>query len=458
MLEFYIEGVRGYPQDRPLSQRGGRATVWRMGLSARIRATALDVLLGQGLVDAQRRLHRAVGAGRLEMYHQLDDAHSYLLLQALPRLLDADPGLSLELHVVPAGDVGVDPEPGLRRGYALRDAIEIAERLDVTFPADASLPDASLLERATAILGVRRPAREQLTVALEVTSALWNGDRSALERLASSRGTARDAADVLAAAGRLQRRRGHYQGAMIRYGGGWFWGVDRLDVLVDALHLDGYDVPSPLLRPRESAPRVAAPEAETLELFFSFRSPYSYLALERAGAMASRHGIPLVIKPVLPMVMRGHAVPLVKRLYLARDAAQQARRLGIPFGKICDPLGGGVERCLALFGYAEERGAALAFCASAGRGIWAEALDVTKDDELAIVVRRAGLDWREARASLRDESWRERVEQNRVELLGRGLYGVPSFRLGDVTYWGQDRLDRLEEHLKAWAAAGATPT
>lgn len=424
-----------------------------MGLSARLKASAVDVLLGEGLIEAQRRIHRVVGAGRLEMYHQLDDAHSYLLLQVLPRLLDADPSLSLELFVVPAAERSVDPEPERRRRYAIRDAAEIAERFDVIFPRDAELPSEELVRTAEAILGVGRPAREQLDAALEVTAALWHGDREELRRLETSRGTSGDAAGELVATARLQRRRGHYQGAMIRYGGVWHWGLDRLDVLADALAMDGHDVPLPLLTRRPDAPQVQAPEADALELFFSFRSPYSYLALERVAGLASRYGIPLVIKPVLPMVMRGHAVPLVKRLYLARDAAQQARRLGIPFGKICDPLGVGVERCLALFGHAEAQGAALAFCASAARGIWAEAIDVTRDDEMALVVRRAGLDWSEAKGSLDDESWRERVEEYRLELRDTGLYGVPSFRLGEVAYWGQDRLDRLEEHLQAWAAA-----
>lgn len=422
------------------------------GLSARLKASAIDALLGERLIEAQRRIHGVVAAGRLEMYHQLDDAHSFLVLQALPRILEADSRLTLELFVVPAAERDVDPEPERRRRYAMRDASEIGERFDLDFPRDARLPGEDLLAKAEAILGVRRPARDQLEVALEVTSALWQGDRDGLADLADSRGTIDDAQSALEASARLQRRRGHYQGAMIRYGGGWFWGVDRLDVLIDALVADGYEAPSPLLSRREPAPQVPAPEADALELFFSFRSPYSYLALERVAGLASRCGVPLVIKPVLPMVMRGHAVPLVKRLYLARDAAQQARRLGIPFGKICDPLGRGVERCLALFEHAERVGAALAFCASAARGIWAEAVDVTRDDEMAIIVRRAGLDWSVAKASLDDESWRERAENNRLELRELGLYGVPSFRFGDVTYWGQDRLDRLEEHVQAWAA------
>jgi 2-hydroxychromene-2-carboxylate isomerase len=186
-----------------------------------------------------------------------------------------------------------------------------------------------------------------------------------------------------------------------------------------------------------------------LELFFSFRSPYSYLALDRARALADTYGVPLVIKPVLPMVMRGLAVPRTKRMYIVRDAAREARRLGIPFGRICDPLGVGVERCLAVFEDAEREGLAFELVHSAARGIWSEALDMANDDDLSIVVRRAGLDWSKTQRSLSRLAWRTRAENNRRALLDLGLWGVPSFRLGDYACWGQDRMESIEDRL-AW--------
>jgi 2-hydroxychromene-2-carboxylate isomerase len=155
------------------------------------------------------------------------------------------------------------------------------------------------------------------------------------------------------------------------------------------------------------------------------------------------------------MVVRGYAVPLAKRLYLVRDAAREARQLGIPFGRICDPLGVGVERCLAVFHHAEQEGQGLAFVSSAGRGIWSEALDMAADEDLALVVRRAGLSWSKARESLSDDSWRDRVEGNRHELRALGLWGVPSFRVGDWACWGQDRLDRVAERVRQMAPPSA---
>ena len=54
-------------------------------------------------------------------------------------------------------------------------------------------------------------------------------------------------------------------------------------------------------------------------------------------------------------------VPLAKRLYIVKDCKREADRLEIPFGHICDPVGRGVERCLAVFAYAEREGKAYTF-------------------------------------------------------------------------------------------------
>ena len=57
--------------------------------------------------------------------------------------------------------------------------------------------------------------------------------------------------------------------------------------------------------------------------------------------------------------------------------------------------------------------------------------------------------WAGARAALADESWRRTAEDNRAEMAAFGLWGVPSFRVGDVAVWGQDRLWVVQEALQA---------
>ncbi|MDA0705161.1 MAG: hypothetical protein O2805_00695 [Proteobacteria bacterium] len=122
------------------------------------------------------------------------------------------------------------------------------------------------------------------------------------------------------------------------------------------------------------SPPGAARELPELEFFFSFRSPYSYLALQRAFRIADAFGLAIRVRPVLPMVMRGLPVPKSKLRYIASDAVREAERLKIPFGRFADPMGAGVERCLAVYAYSrKEKRNAISCCVQlrlSGRRVW----------------------------------------------------------------------------------------
>ena len=64
------------------------------------------------------------------------------------------------------------------------------------------------------------------------------------------------------------------------------------------------------------------------------------------------------------------------------------------------------------------------------------------------IVEAAGLDWQSARKILGNDDWREEAEANRLEMMSLGVWGVPSFKIGDVVTWGQDRLWVIENELK----------
>jgi 2-hydroxychromene-2-carboxylate isomerase len=421
-----------------------------MGLRDRLRGAAINAYLGDGMRTLRRDWHKLARRGRREItfFHQVDDPHSHLLAQLLQRMLEPLP-LQLRVVVVPAPAAELDAEPQLRARYGLRDARELSSRHALSLPGTTA-PPPTLVHHANAILLQDRGGREQLALAVEVGEALWACDEAELRALQAKHGDVADVGAALTLNGARLNRAGHYQGAMLRYEGEWYWGPDRLHYLEQRLRLEGFDVPHALADGLGifEGPLEAEDVGAPLEMYFSFRSPYSYLALDRAVKLSRTYGVELIIKPVLPMVMRGFSVPLNKRLYIVRDAAREARRLGVPFGRICDPLGIGIKRCLAIFANAAAKGHAHAFTTSAARGIWAEALDVSSDEDLSTIVRRAGLDWTEAAGWLDDDSWVEQAEHNRLELLALGLWGVPSFRFGDQVVWGQDRLDRIEERLR----------
>ncbi|MTD44660.1 hypothetical protein GKE82_10255 [Conexibacter sp. W3-3-2] len=191
----------------------------------------------------------------------------------------------------------------------------------------------------------------------------------------------------------------------------------------------------------------------TVRFFFSFRSPYSYLAAPRAFELARRHDVEIDVRGVLPMAMRGQSVPLPKRLHTLRDAKREATRLGLPFGRVHDPIGDGAVRCLRVSEHARDVGRIEPFVLTASRAIWGEAVEVASDEGLRAVCERAGLEWAACRAAIDDPAMQARVQANTDELAALGMWGVPVFTLGDECFWGQDRLEDLEAALTAGAVA-----
>jgi 2-hydroxychromene-2-carboxylate isomerase len=426
----------------------------------RLKGKAIATWLGptgeaarQAIGEVRRRVSGDT-TRRLDFYFDIADAWSYLAAQAVARLVEAYP-VELGFHVVTPPSSDVDPAPAMRATHAVRDAQLLADYWDLDFPGK-KVADSGLVRDAGTVLVRPRPPRDQLRCALELTGAMWANDKKKVAQLAGQWGADShgSVAPILTASYAELRKAGHYLPAMLHYGGTWYWGVDRLPYLEAALAKDlGSDVAHVVTRRADRGPLSLGPSVQ-LEMWFSFRSPYSYLAFEQIEAMLAPFGVPLVLRPVAPMVARGLPVPQVKRMYIVHDAKREADRLGIPFGEICDPLGVGVDNCLAIMAWASERGAGLAFAKSAMRGIWAEARDVASYVDLRHVVERAGLPWDEAKQVVGNPAAVKQATANAADLAVFGLWGVPSFKVGDLTTWGQDRLPMIAERLRRHAVAG----
>jgi len=436
-----------------------------MIFAKRLKGKAIAAWLGP-TGDAARRALETVrervtsAPRRIDLYFDIADAWSYLLAQAVTRLVEAYP-VELAVHIVtpPASDV--DPAPHLRPRQAVRDAQQLAEYWDLEFVGKKEADPGIVRDVGTALCRERPPA-DQLRAALELTGAMWAHDRRKLAPLLKQWGTESHGsiAPIFNESYAALRKAGHYQGGMIHYKGAWYWGIDRLPYLEAELARDlGRDVAHVVTARSQSdrGPLKLSDKPLTCELWFSFRSPYSYLALEQIEVILAPYQIPLVLRPVAPMVTRGLAVPAIKRMYIVHDAKREADRLGITFGELCDPFGAGVENCLAIAHWAAKRSGAdaIAFARSAMRGIWAEARDVAEYVDLRAIVERAGLPWDEAKAALNDPAAAKAAQGNAADLAVIGLWGVPSVRCGDFVAWGQDRLPMLADRLRRHALAGS---
>ncbi len=434
-----------------------------MSVGSRARGALVHTYLRMGTrQQVWHKLRRTVwkGTPKVTFWHQVDDPWSDLLAQALPRFLEAFPQVELEVEIVPPPAADADPEPQLRVTHAMRDARDLALlHRGIRFPEHPAERPADRVRRANAALLSIEDGREALAAAVRIGRALWNDDAAALRAEVDAIGAVpgHRIDPMLEDAYARLRKAGHYQGAMLHYGGEWFWGIDRLPHLGRRLESElGFEGELTDYLP-EPEPLPGGLPGGKLEVFFSFRSPYSYLALDRLhAAYGETPAVELVLRPVLPMVTRGLQVPEIKKLYIARDAHREAERLGVPFGRIYDPLGEGVERCLRLFHVTPVRDQ-LRMALAAYRLIWAEAEDLTADAGWQKLLERAGLSAEVGAQALSTEGWRDRVEANRAALDELGLWGVPCFSLGGEVAWGQDRLDRVHRWLRTGRSTGEHP-
>jgi 2-hydroxychromene-2-carboxylate isomerase len=116
---------------------------------------------------------------------------------------------------------------------------------------------------------------------------------------------------------------------------------------------------------------------------------------------------------------------------------------------MCDPVGEPVERGYALLHKAIELGRGYEFARSFLSGVWADGIDAGSDRGLKEITERAGLSWSDMLPMLGGDHWQADAEANQAEMFSHGIWGVPSFRVGDTAIWGQDRLWVIEDALLA---------
>ncbi|GAA4330302.1 2-hydroxychromene-2-carboxylate isomerase [Pigmentiphaga soli] len=200
-----------------------------------------------------------------------------------------------------------------------------------------------------------------------------------------------------------------------------------------------------------------------VDLYWSFRSPYSYLALPRVEALARERGVRWNVRIVYPLAVRypehfGRQHPLARPYFFA-DSARVAEYLGMPFRRpVPDPIVQDprtlaiaadqpyIRRLTHLGIEADRRGRALPFIVQASRLLWDGSVDGwDRGDHLAQAARRAGLDLDDMeRAIAADPSIHESaVEANQRDQLAAGHWGVPLFVFDGEAFFGQDRFDLL---------------
>lgn len=201
----------------------------------------------------------------------------------------------------------------------------------------------------------------------------------------------------------------------------------------------------------------------SFDLFWSFRSPYCYLALDRILAIHRDYAVEVVVRPVYPMAVRApdffkHVNPLY-RPYHTLDSKRVAAFLGVPFRRpLPDPVVMDMQtnkiaaeqpyihRLTRLGQAAAMAGKGLEFLDEVSRILWDGGTDNWhRGEHLAKAMTRAGLDAAtlEREVAADPATYDGLIEANQAAHAAAGHWGVPLMAFAGEPFYGQDRVETL---------------
>jgi 2-hydroxychromene-2-carboxylate isomerase len=193
--------------------------------------------------------------------------------------------------------------------------------------------------------------------------------------------------------------------------------------------------------------------ARRLEYFFDYVSPYSYLADSQVPALVNRTGAELVYRPFLlggVMKAAGNSPPATvaaKARYMPADIARWLRRYGLGF-EFNPHFPVNTVKAMRGALAALDQGVFPAYHAALFRAMWREKQNLGDEAVLRGVIEGAGLDAGAILSRAGEDAVKERLRANTEEAVARGAFGAPTFFVGDEMFFGNDRLDFVEEALK----------
>jgi 2-hydroxychromene-2-carboxylate isomerase len=191
-----------------------------------------------------------------------------------------------------------------------------------------------------------------------------------------------------------------------------------------------------------------------IDYFFAAISPFVYLAGQRLEAIAARHGATVRCVPIdAPALFPRTGGQVLadrhpsRKAYRLQELKRWSARLGMPLN--IQPAFFPVNPApasYAIIAAAKVGGGDLGGLVHAfPRAVWAEGRNISEDEVVKDILAKHGFD-----PSIADKYMlmaAETYANNLEEAVSRGVFGVPSYLVGDQIFWGQDRLEDLDLHL-----------
>lgn len=198
---------------------------------------------------------------------------------------------------------------------------------------------------------------------------------------------------------------------------------------------------------------------KTVDYFIAPQSPWTYLGHERFVAIAKKHGAQVLLKPcdVNKVFAATGGVPVSQRppqrqAYRLAELTRWSKHLGMPLTlhpKFFPVSGEPGAKLIIAAQHAAGTDKALELLGALGRACWAEEKNIADADTLAAVANGIGLDGAALLKLAEGEAVAADYARNTEDAIAANVFGVPWYRVDGEGFWGQDRLEFVEQALQA---------
>ena len=196
---------------------------------------------------------------------------------------------------------------------------------------------------------------------------------------------------------------------------------------------------------------------QTITYYFTLNSPWSYLGDARLAKMVARHGATVVHKPTnfslvfpetggLPLPRRAP----VRQAYRLQELERWSAYLGIPLIKQPDNFPSDERSGVGMVIAAINEDLDVTNLVNAiMTALWAKDQNIGDEATLIGIAEAQGLDGQGLLEAGREDIIEAQWLQNSKDALAKGVFGAPTYVLGEQLFWGQDRLEFLDRALAA---------
>jgi len=191
---------------------------------------------------------------------------------------------------------------------------------------------------------------------------------------------------------------------------------------------------------------------KSVEFLFDFGSPTSYLAYKQLPKIASRHGARIVWTPILlggVFKATGNTSPVLvpaKARYMNSDLARFAKRYGVVLNFNTHFPVNTLPLMRGAVAYQQTNDFDL-YVNAMFDAMWAHPRNLNDPAEIAHVLRDISIDPDDFLSRIDRPDVKEKLKANTEAAVARGVFGAPTFFVNGEMFFGQDRLDFVEERL-----------